>query len=361
MDAGVNTTADLLVHPRNYVDTPVRSVRLVLNAAFDQARTVAEWRAAGFAVDLIMAAESRWFDGRLLSWEDAAAEHARRVGPQKPRSCAGGNEIDAVGDSSMGRNAPDGSFDQQYTNDLTTRLVDAVDRAFSPHGVEVWGPAQSSGIPFRWAAIPDATRRRVVAVDFHPYTKQARRGQPWPGWGNAHDDTIEDLGAGYRALLFPHQKLVCTELGARVTDFIHAGTDFPQMELLQAQYLTQGMEALAHLGVAVAHWFCASDLMVAGYGTLDPKWRQRPSYVALGAAAARFRNAPGGSGGDPVPDGQGNETWAEAKERVEQQIAFLVENQRRMLKGDWDEARIFLDAIDPKMAGHWTNVQFPKG
>jgi|SRR5580765_1445712 len=47
------------------------------------------------------------------------------------------------------------------------------------------------------------------------------------------------------------------------------------------------------------------------------------------------------------------------EERValnEQQIALLVENQRRILMGDWDAARIFLDAIDPNMVGRWTNA-----
>lgn len=51
--------------------------------------------------------------------------------------------------------------------------------------------------------------------------------------------------------------------------------------------------------------------------------------------------------------------WPADKARIEEQIHLLVENQRRILQGDWDGARMFLDAVDPNMAGKWTNAKFP--
>jgi hypothetical protein len=62
-----------------------------------------------------------------------------------------------------------------------------------------------------------------------------------------------------------------------------------------------------------------------------------------------------------APVAEGETTWAQDKARIEEQISLLVENQRRILMGKWDEGRIFLDAIDPSMKGKWTNVPFPKG
>lgn len=61
------------------------------------------------------------------------------------------------------------------------------------------------------------------------------------------------------------------------------------------------------------------------------------------------------SGGDQMPD----PAWSADKTRIEEQISLLVENQRRILMGKWDDARIVLDAINPDMAGHWTNAEFP--
>jgi hypothetical protein len=42
------------------------------------------------------------------------------------------------------------------------------------------------------------------------------------------------------------------------------------------------------------------------------------------------------------------------------QQALTVETLRRVLQGDWDAARVYLDAIDPSHAGAWHNVPFPK-
>lgn len=42
----------------------------------------------------------------------------------------------------------------------------------------------------------------------------------------------------------------------------------------------------------------------------------------------------------------------------DRQIAYLVEALRHTLQGDWDNARTWLDAIDPGKKGTWKNAKF---
>lgn len=53
-------------------------------------------------------------------------------------------------------------------------------------------------------------------------------------------------------------------------------------------------------------------------------------------------------------------TTDERLAQLEQQQSLTVATLRNVLKGEWDQARMFLDAIDPDNAGTWTNVAFPK-
>jgi hypothetical protein len=44
---------------------------------------------------------------------------------------------------------------------------------------------------------------------------------------------------------------------------------------------------------------------------------------------------------------------------LKEQIKGLVESQRNDLMGKWDDARIWLDAVDPNNAGKWANQPYP--
>ena len=46
-------------------------------------------------------------------------------------------------------------------------------------------------------------------------------------------------------------------------------------------------------------------------------------------------------------------------ENLKKQIAGLVESQRNDLMGKWDDARIWLDSVDPSNAGSWSNEPYP--
>lgn len=45
--------------------------------------------------------------------------------------------------------------------------------------------------------------------------------------------------------------------------------------------------------------------------------------------------------------------------QLQAQQAKTVEVLRRTLEGKWDEARVWLDAIDPAHAGTWHEAPFP--
>lgn len=63
-----------------------------------------------------------------------------------------------------------------------------------------------------------------------------------------------------------------------------------------------------------------------------------------------------------MPDPTTEQAPATVEERLDQldaQQAKTVTVLREALKGDWEAARIWLDAIDPANAGTWTNAPFP--
>jgi hypothetical protein len=169
----------------------------------------------------------------------------------------------------------------------------------------------------------------------HPYDQ--RPYADYPDWGHGDIDSLLDA---YRPYLPAGTKYWLTEC-ARTT----------QMELVQANYASTLIHTLVKReDVDAALWYCWKDWHLGSvarpFGMVREDRSPKPTLAAWIQALREV--------------GVVDETarWADDKQRIEEQISLLVENQRRILMGDWDSARIFLDAIDPAMAGKWTNCNF---
>lgn len=52
-------------------------------------------------------------------------------------------------------------------------------------------------------------------------------------------------------------------------------------------------------------------------------------------------------------------TTEERIKQLEEQQRLTIEIMRNALRGDWQSARIWLDAVDPAHAGTWQETPFP--
>lgn len=165
----------------------------------------------------------------------------------------------------------------------------------------------------------------------HPYDQRPFHGYPDWGWGD-----LPSLLDAYRPWLPPGTAYWLTECSRTTTD---AAT--------QAKYAAALVTSVATRGdVAVCLWYCWKDWRMPGSGDLQPFGLVREDGSAKLTLAAWV---------EAIQMAEHAPTWQEDKQRIEEQISLLVENQRRILMGKWDEARIYLDAVDPEMAGKWTN------
>jgi hypothetical protein len=167
----------------------------------------------------------------------------------------------------------------------------------------------------------------------HPYDVLPYKG--YPDWG--HTD-LPFLLDSYRPYLPPGTKFWLTECSRTTID-----------EPLQARYADALVRSVAPRGdVDAALWYCWKNWHIGPqprpFGLIREDGTVKPTHAAWSGAIKEVTVA------DPQ--------WKDDKQRIEEQISLLVENQRRILMGDWDSARIFLDAIDPAMAGKWTNCHF---
>jgi len=170
----------------------------------------------------------------------------------------------------------------------------------------------------------------------HPYDQKPYA--QYPDWGHG---TISDLLDAYRPYLPAGTAFWLTECSRTTRD-----------EAVQARYAETLVKTLApRRDVAFAAWYCWKDWHLGDtprpFGLVREDGGVKPTWAAWATAVKEVSVA------EPATP-----TWAQDKQRIEEQISFLVENQRRILQGKWDEARIYLDAIDPAMAGKWTNCHF---
>lgn len=288
----------------------------------DAPANVARYADAGLAVLAVFARESLTArDGRLREPEEALRDYAARLGSRLWGIQAGNEYSNPDGGASWVM----GAFDQSVLHRQAARAF----REVNP-GIRVVSGAVGTGQPDDLAAL-DLSQCDLAGV--HLYDEWVD-GLPAQGWNGA---ALPLLDAFARASVLP---LAITEWSTTA-------------DAAAASYIRLSAAAYrAHPAVAVDCYFRYAD---------PPGDEHFGLFSADGNPSERwdaFRKANGVTIHEPeVP--MADETWAEAKSRIEEQIHLLVENQRRILQGDWQTARIFLDAIDPSMAGKWTNATFP--
>lgn len=171
----------------------------------------------------------------------------------------------------------------------------------------------------------------IVTHNCHPYDQRPFHGYPDWGWGD-----LPDLLDAYRPWLPPGTRYWLTECSRTTTD-----------AAVQARYAAALVASVAtRSDVEVCLWYCWRDWRMPGSGDLQPFGLVREDGTPKVTLAAWV---------EAISMVEQTPTWSEDKQRIEEQISLLVENQRRILQGHWDEARIYLDAVDPAMAGKWTN------
>lgn len=315
---GVNVPHRGLTNIDNARNLGARWVRLVLVPDLFPSSLLAQYREAGLSVLAVLARESFPDEDFGRQTNAYVRMHGGDVDAWQI-----GNEPDHVSDSSW-------TLTQDEYAALLFVVAGAIGRA-RPDAIIV-GAGGASGNPdyFRRGDI----LKWLDGVACHPYGQDADACRaPAGNFGLARD-----LIGRYAELGLP---VWVTEYGC--DDRPEAADEDACADYVGA--LTS--QFMADPRVRVATHFCTTDAMVPGYGLLALDGTAKPAAAAYALAATE-------SGGTDVA----TTDWDQDKQRIEEQISLLVENQRRILQGKWDEARIYLDAIDPAMAGQWTNCHF---
>lgn len=268
---GSYRASDLLkVYPRGSV------MRLVIEPKYDQLPYIIELRMAGFLVLCVVANESFYLDGRVLSYAELSRLVAERYGDWI-NFLQVGNEWDHVSPSSW-------TLDEAHLDALLWTFWNQR-RSSGLAWILVLGGAVS-GQPILLSA-PDLEAVDAIAV--HPYGQR-----PYPGWAPPRNQgwgfgVATELISRY-AEAAPGKPILITEYGLPTQDFGNQ---------VSADYHVEMAKALHSAGVVCYLSFCWSDGMVDGFGIVDRTGRLKTQGLELARA---MQSLYGGSIGPQQPN-----------------------------------------------------------